>query len=211
MDTRQRLVDAALLVLERDGIEGFSTRAVCSIVEVQPPTLYHHFGSADGLLSATIAEAFEQFMLAKSSSSWSTDPWAALRGGWDAYVNFAAERPRLYAAMMARLLAGKRFPAAEQGFRHLRQQVSRLSAAGELSVSEDTAVHIAWASVNSVALLYAMTAVQKGSDLSTLDAQIAGELRERAVSALRGFGDTRFSTSSRQDVSNLGMGSDGAR
>ncbi len=56
MDTRETLVAAALKILEREGAAQFSTRAVCSIAKVTAPTLYHHFGSADGLLSAAVEE-----------------------------------------------------------------------------------------------------------------------------------------------------------
>ncbi len=48
----------------------------------------------------------------------SPDPIAALRAGWDNYVRFAAERPRLYAAMMARILQGADIPAADASSRH---------------------------------------------------------------------------------------------
>ena len=54
MDTRDALVAAALTVLERDGEGQFSTRAVCAIANVTAPTLYHHFGNANGLLSAAM-------------------------------------------------------------------------------------------------------------------------------------------------------------
>ena len=37
----------------------------------------------------------------------------ALRAGWDDYVRFAAARPRLYAAMMSRVLQGAQIPAPE--------------------------------------------------------------------------------------------------
>jgi hypothetical protein len=37
--------------------------------------------------------------------------------GWDDYVRFSAERPRLYAAMMARVLRGAAIPAVVAGLR----------------------------------------------------------------------------------------------
>ena len=92
-------------------------RTVCALANVTAPTLYHHFGSADGLLNAAIAEAFEQFLARKKMAAavpW-TDAETALREGWNDYVRFAAERPRLYAAMTARMLQGRRHPGCSTG------------------------------------------------------------------------------------------------
>ena len=116
MNTREILLAAALKVLEEGGEETFSTRAVLEIAQVSAPTLYHHFGNADGLLSAAMAEAFSQFLKHKQAAKTSADPVTALVEGWDAYVRFAAARPRLYAAMLSRVLQGGRIPAAEQAF-----------------------------------------------------------------------------------------------
>lgn len=69
MDTRETLLTAALKVLEEEGEAQFSTRAVCAIANVTAPTLYHHFGKADGLLGAAIAEAFRQFLESKKAAA----------------------------------------------------------------------------------------------------------------------------------------------
>lgn len=79
MDTRDILLAAALKVLEEEGEAQFSTRRVCTIANVTAPTLYHHYGSADGLLSAAIAEAFAQFLESKRAAVQSADPVMALR------------------------------------------------------------------------------------------------------------------------------------
>ena len=92
MDTRDTLLNAALKVLEEEGEEQFSTRRICAIAKVTAPTLYHHFGNADGLLSAAMAEAFAQFLASKKAATQSANPVTALREGWDDYVRFAAAR-----------------------------------------------------------------------------------------------------------------------
>lgn len=181
MDTRRLLVAAALEVLEREGSAGFSTRAVCAIVNVSAPTLYHHFGSADGLLSAAIAEAFDQFLQSKTAAIQSSDPEESLREGWDDYVRFAAERPRLYAAMMARLLNGVRIAAADQSFALLAQQIRGIAAAGRLAMPEDAAAQLAWASVNSVALLYVTAALEVSGHLRQPDPALVGGIRDRVI------------------------------
>jgi AcrR family transcriptional regulator len=163
MDTREALVVAALKVLEQDGEAQFSTRAVCAIADVTAPTLYHHFGNADGLLSAAMAEAFAQFLESKEAAIQSSDPETALRQGWDDYVRFAAARPRLYAAMMSRVLKGGHIPAAEQGFALLTDRVAAIAAEGRLAVAAETAADLAWASANAAALLHVTARLRKAT------------------------------------------------
>jgi hypothetical protein len=101
-----------------------------------------------------MAEAFAQFLERKKAASQSSDPETALREGWDDYVRFAAERPRLYAAMMSRVLQGAKIPAAEQGFAHLIGQIAAIAAEGRLAVEPGVAADLAWASANAAALLH---------------------------------------------------------
>jgi AcrR family transcriptional regulator len=68
------LLAAALKVLEEEGEAQFSTRSVCAIANVTAPTLYHHDGTADGLLSAAMAEAFSQFLESKKAAIQVTRP-----------------------------------------------------------------------------------------------------------------------------------------
>ncbi|MCR5857941.1 TetR/AcrR family transcriptional regulator [Mesorhizobium sp. J428] len=154
MDTRVTLLTAALKILEEEGEAKFSTRSVCAIANVTAPTLYHHYGSADGLLSAALAEAFAQFLDSKRAAVQSADPVTALREGWDDYVRFAAARPRLYAAMMSRVLAGGQIPAAEQGFALLIERIAAIAAIGRLGPSIEVAADIVWASANAASLLH---------------------------------------------------------
>ncbi len=184
MDTKTALVAAALTLIEREGEARFSTRGVCDIAKVTAPTLYHHFGSADGLLSAAIAEAFEQFLTAKRSAIQSADPIAALVEGWDNYVGFAAARPRLYAAMMARFLAGADLPAAREGQAMLRHRIARIEAAGLLAVAPEAAVQVVWASVNAAAMLFLSATLQPDVGMGAPDAATVAHLRDAAVQAI---------------------------
>ncbi len=161
MDTYQTLLHAALQVLDEDGGAQFSTRRICSIANVTAPTLYHHFGSADGLLSAAMAEAFAQFLASKKAANSATDPVTALREGWDNYVAFAAARPRLYAAMMGRVLDGADVAAAEQGFALLIERLAAIDAQGRLATDVKTAADLMWSSANAASLLYATARLRK--------------------------------------------------
>ncbi|MAU60072.1 MAG: TetR family transcriptional regulator [Parvibaculum sp.] len=184
MDTKATLVAAALKLIEQEGEAHFSTRAVCDIAKVKAPTLYHHFRSADGLLNAAIAEAFEQFLMSKRSAIQSPDPVAALIEGWDNYVGFAAARPRLYAAMMARFLSGADLPAAREGQAMLRHRIAQIEAAGRLAIAPEAAAQVIWASVNSAAMLFLSGALQPDIAMGTPDAATVESLRDCAIETI---------------------------
>jgi AcrR family transcriptional regulator len=161
MDTRDALLAAALKVLEDEGEAQFSTRSVCAIAKVTAPTLYHHYGSADGLLSAALAEAFTQFLESKKAAIQSADPVMALREGWDDYVRFAAARPRLYAAMMSRVLDGAEIPAATQAFALLIERIAAVAAEARLAPTVEVAADLMWASANAASLLHVTARLRK--------------------------------------------------
>lgn len=178
MDTRATLLTAALKVLEDEGEAQFSTRAVCALAHVTAPTLYHHYGSADGLLSAAMTEAFAQFLASKKAAVQSSDPVIALREGWDDYVRFASARPRLYSAMMGRVLQGAQIPAAEQAFALLIERIVAIGAQGRLSPTVEAAADLMWASANAASLLY-VTAQFRNSALPT--PAVLADIRENAI------------------------------
>lgn len=181
MDTRDALLAAALKVLEDEGEAQFSTRAICAIANCTAPTLYHHFGSADGLLSAAIEEAFAQFLESKKAAVTSSDPEIALRQGWDDYVRFAAARPRLYAAMMARILKGGRIPAAEQGAVLLAARIRAIAAQGRLAVTVEVAADLALASATAAALMFVTAQVRK---TARPDPAVIDGLREQTMQTI---------------------------
>lgn len=186
MGTRETLLGAALAVLEQDGAEKFSMRTVCALANVTAPTLYHHFGSADGLLNAAIAEAFEQFLARKkvaAAAHW-PDAETALRRGWDDYVRFAAERPRLYAAMTARMLQGGDIPAARQAYALLLKRIEALAAEDRLAMAVQDAAQTAWASAHAAAFLHVTAAMLAATPIAPPDPAVIDGLRDRAMSAI---------------------------
>jgi AcrR family transcriptional regulator len=181
MDTRQTLLDAALKVLEEDGEAQFSTRKICAIASVTAPTLYHHYGSADGLLSAAVTEAFAQFLESKRAAVQSTDPVMALREGWDDYVRFAAARPRLYAAMMSRVLGGADIPAAEQAFALLIARIAAIAAKGRLALEIEPAADLLWVCANAASLLHVTARLRK---VAPPTSAVLEQMREGALRSI---------------------------
>jgi AcrR family transcriptional regulator len=181
MNTHDILLDAALKVLEEDGEAQFSTRKVCAIANVTAPTLYHHYGSADGLLSAALAEAFGQFLESKKAVIRSADPVVVLREGWNDYVRFAATRPRLYAAMMSRVLDGADIPAAEQAFALLLARIAAIAAKGRLRPTVAAAADLMWASANAASMLHVTARLRKGAPPASA---VLEQIREDALRSI---------------------------
>lgn len=181
MNTHDTLLNAALQVLEEEGEAQFSTRSVCAIAKVTAPTLYHHFGSADGLLSAAITEAFAQFLESKKTAVQSADPVIALREGWDDYVRFAAARPRLYAVMMSRVLDDAEIPAAEQAFALLIQRIAAIAAEGRIATTVEVAADLMWASANAASLLHVTARLRK---VAPPTSAVLEQIREGALRSI---------------------------
>ncbi|MDN5727412.1 MAG: TetR/AcrR family transcriptional regulator, partial [Propionibacteriales bacterium] len=85
-DTRTRLLNAAADLIAADPGEDFSLRAVCDAAGVKMPTLYHFFGSKQGLIEAVIERGFDMYLEQKASTESSGDPIRDIRAGWDAHV-----------------------------------------------------------------------------------------------------------------------------
>jgi AcrR family transcriptional regulator len=99
-DLRRALVDAALHIVERDGLAALSLRAVAREAGVSPAAPYHHFKDKQELMAAVGAEGFERLteVMAEAKKK-SPDALAALTAIGVAYVCFARQHPALYQLM----------------------------------------------------------------------------------------------------------------
>lgn len=178
MDTRDLIITHALATIEANGVAGFSTRAVCALAGVTAPTLYHHFGSADGLLSAAVSRGFDLFLARKTTRAPIDDPAIDLLDGWDDYVAFARERPHLYAAMTARILSGADISAAALARQHLVEKLTALETRNALMAQVSTAADLLWSTAHAAALLCV-------SGAGPPDPAVLAALRKTAAGVLR--------------------------
>lgn len=100
-DLRRALLDAALLMVEREGPKGLSLRAVARLAGVSPAAPYRHFSGKEGLLAAVAREGLNA--LAESMESASAEnvglALAEFRAIALAYVKFAAANPSHFRVM----------------------------------------------------------------------------------------------------------------
>lgn len=125
-----------MALLSESGRSAVTTRAVCRVAGVQPPTIYRAFGSMDGLLDAVAREGFLVHQRSYLGVEQSADPVADLRRGWDQHVDFGLAHPYLYSVMYGRADAGAPSFAAVTANEGLAYAIGRVAAAGLLLVDE---------------------------------------------------------------------------
>lgn len=134
---RTKLLDAARELLSaRPDLEP-STRDLYEAAGVAAPTLYHHFGTKEGLLDVVVEQAFEEYLERKSAMVRSGDLVADFAAGWDLHVAFGVANPVLYALMYA---PGRTSAAAATADGLLRAGLERMDDAGLLRIDVETAV-----------------------------------------------------------------------
>ncbi|WP_069463921.1 TetR/AcrR family transcriptional regulator [Actinacidiphila rubida] len=175
--TRQRVIDATIGLLEREGRDAVTTRAVAVAAGLQPPAIYRLFGDKEGLLDAVAEYGFATFLAAKHVDPDPADPIDDLRAGWDLAVEFGLEHPALYAVMYGEPTRSAS-PAFRAGLEILRGRVRRLAAGGWLKVDEELAVMIIHATGRGAVLSW-LSLPEEGRDPALLAA-----LREAMVGAV---------------------------
>jgi AcrR family transcriptional regulator len=159
-DLRAALVDAALAIVEREGMAGLSLRALARSAGVSPMAPYHHFADRAALLAAVAEIGFHRLYADKLAAlATITDPQAALVAGSKSYVAFIIANPELYRLMKSPELADRaRHPAlataAAAPAGRLRLLLQQLADAGRLQgVSPDAAAAMLWSLVHGTGLL----------------------------------------------------------
>ena len=99
-DLRRALVEAACRLLEKEGAQALSLRAVAREAGVSPAAPYHHFKDKSELLDAVAHEGWEKLDLAfQAARDAHTSPPDRVRELGVAYVCFASQHPDLYRVM----------------------------------------------------------------------------------------------------------------
>ncbi|RIQ34864.1 TetR/AcrR family transcriptional regulator [Jiangella rhizosphaerae] len=167
--TRDRILRAAAELLEREGREAVSTRAVGAAAGVQAPTLYRLFGDMNGLLDAVAAYGFEEYLRGKRALAETDDPVADLSAGWDRHVEFGLARPAFYVLMYGNGRPADESPAGREAAAVLRRLLSRVAAEGRLTMSVDRAARLVHATgVGVVLTLIATPEAERDLSLSEL-------------------------------------------
>jgi AcrR family transcriptional regulator len=177
-NTRDRLLLAAAELLHESGGRTASTRAICERAGVQAPTLYHHFGSKQGLIDAVIQHGFNQYVQPAGPAGETIDPIDSIRHGWDRHVQFGLEHPNFYALLYGNVERGKPCAITSPALSRLTDLLQAAARKGQLRVPPDAAAaHLLAANVGVTLSLIAQP--EEHPDLS-----LSHQAREAALAAI---------------------------
>jgi len=168
---RQALLEAALIILDRDGEAGLGLRDLARAVGVSPAAPYRHFDSRAALLEALAVTGFQRFTTAMTDVA-QTRPDDILSAMGKTYVLFALNNTALFRLMFSPQLKRDNRPG-------LRMAADAAFATLSLVSGGDTpggriAALAAWARVHGLAvlLLDGQIAIQAGEDIEALITEI---------------------------------------
>lgn len=142
-DTKTRLIEAAADLIAASPGEEIALREICDGAGVKMPTLYHFFGSKQGILDAVVSHGFDLYISQKEAQESSGDPIQDLRDGWDAHVRFGLENPGFYTLMYGKIRPGDTASAEARPTALLVDLMRRAEAEGRLVVpAEQAAAHV---------------------------------------------------------------------
>jgi AcrR family transcriptional regulator len=176
--TRDRLLLSAARLLHESGGRTVSTRAICERAGVQAPTLYHHFGSKQGLIDAVIRHGFEQYLEPDWADGATVDPVDAVRDGWDRHVRFGLDHPGFYALLYGAVERGRPCAITGPALARLTALLERAASAGRLRVrAADAAAQLLAANVGVT-----LSLIAEAEDRA--DLPLSEQVREAILSAV---------------------------
>jgi AcrR family transcriptional regulator len=176
--TRDRLLLAAAQLMHESGDRTVSTRAICERAGVQAPTLYHHFGSKQGLVDAVIRHGFEQYLEPERPAGKPIEPIEAVREGWDRHVRFGLDHPGFYALLYGSVERGRPCAITSPALSRLTRLLDGAARAGRLRVPPaEAAAQVLAANVGVTLSLIAQPIDHTDSSLSV-------QVREAVLGAI---------------------------
>ncbi len=142
-DVTDSLVDAALQILEEEGAEAMTVRAVAARAEVAPMGVYSRFGGKTGLIEALFVRGFTD-LLAEINAASGPNAVERIRTGCLAYRQFAMAHPHLYQLMFKQMLeldlSEEALETAASTFGVLVSRIEDAMAAGLLEPRDEVEV-----------------------------------------------------------------------
>ncbi len=153
--TRERIIEAALHVLETDGVAALTIRRIATDIEYSAPVVYQHFANKDALVLELVAHG-HRLMLAefRRAAGEPVIDRRMLRIASE-YVRFAGEHPHLYQVMNGAVVdADERRRAAEPAIAVLKDLLAAWSDAHDVVLADpDEACEIIWGALYGIASL----------------------------------------------------------
>jgi len=110
METREKILKAAIRLFSVHGVDGVSMRAVAARVGVTPMALYRHFNDKEALIDALVSDALDAWAArVKAVKAPRALDW--IHRVNDCFLDFALNEPRRFeAAFLLSSRSARRFP-----------------------------------------------------------------------------------------------------
>lgn len=167
-DLRNALVEEALRLIARRGVESFSLREAARALGVSPTAAYRHFADKDSLLGAVAGEGFARLATAmeravsrlEAPAGSPAHAVAAMLAVGEAYVDFALRHPSHFRVMFGPWLKEAADcepgvgPSGKGAYQLLTDALDALVASGAVTAEARAGAEIgAWAGVHGFASL----------------------------------------------------------
>lgn len=156
------VIAAAIEILDSEGPDGFTVRAIAERAGVAPMAIYNHFGGMNGLLETLWVQGFETLQDAVSIET--NDPIADFMDAGIGYRAFALGNPGLYTLMFLHRFRNfepsmEAIHVAARAYESLVHCVERCQAIGAITkVDSSDAAQVVWSACHgyvSLELRYA--------------------------------------------------------
>jgi AcrR family transcriptional regulator len=159
-DLRTAVLAAAEKILEKEGVDALTLRAVARAVGVSHTAPKNHFGDLEGLLSELAAVGYLRYgeALSGAMNQAGADPRLRLRAMGRAYVGFARAHPGMFMLMFRSERLDMKRPALQEAIEVTRQSLrtattSVASATPLPPLQQAARATASWALVHGFAML----------------------------------------------------------
>ncbi|ACT58314.1 TetR/AcrR family transcriptional regulator [Hirschia baltica] len=177
-DTRTRIIEATVKLIDIGGKTAATTRAISEAAEVQAPTIYRLFNDKQGLLDAVANHRLNSYITEKSIRPRHSDPIQDLREGWDIHVSFGLANPEIFEILSGNAMQQQHSSATETGRGLLKEKIAAIAKAGKLKTSEERALNLL-TSVGTGTVATLLKQPQEHRDLGLIETA-----REAVISAI---------------------------
>ncbi|MFI8087160.1 TetR/AcrR family transcriptional regulator [Streptomyces sp. NPDC086080] len=153
--TRERIIEAALRILENEGAAALTIRRIANDVEYSAPVVYQYFANKDALVLELVAHGHRLMMAELQQAAEEPDIDRRMTQLASEYIRFAGEHPHLYQIMNGDTVdADERLRAAAPAIDFLRELLTTWSDAHDVVLADfDEACDIVWGTVSGIASL----------------------------------------------------------
>ncbi len=97
--TRESILDAAMQIVMRQGVEALSMRAIAERIDYSPSGLYEYFSSKEEIIDALADEGFARLAERLKHGIQGESALSRLQEAGKVYMRFALQEPQLYMLM----------------------------------------------------------------------------------------------------------------